>query len=189
MGWPAEMVFDDLYPVAACQRYAGAMNPLVESENEPCAALAAPVGPAAPAVWRRGTRGAVWLPCPQPIRVRSVRAGEELTMPTIDDLLGPPPSEGVDPFQLWRVGELRAAMLPPLMSVPDPGGPYQAPLLQFIADWNRTEDRAALIVEAPVYAGDDPVLLPAIAVVVHARPPGMACPCRAGCSPIGHPTT
>ena len=51
---------------------------------------------------------------------------------------------------------------------PDPGGPYRAPLLQFIADWNRAEDPASLIAEAPVYEGADPVLLPAIAVVVHA---------------------
>ena len=89
-------------------------------------------------------------------------------MPTIDDLLGPPPAEGVDPFQLWRLGTLRAALLPELMTVPDPRGPYRAPLLQFIADWNRADDRAALIAEAPVYAGEDPVLLPAVAVVVHA---------------------
>ncbi|MDE0439320.1 MAG: hypothetical protein OXJ36_13150 [bacterium] len=89
-------------------------------------------------------------------------------MPTIDDLLGPPPAEGIDPFQLWRLGTLTAAMLPELMTVPDPRGPYRGPVLQFIADWNRSEDRAALIAEAPVYEGDDPVLLPAIAVVVHA---------------------
>ena len=89
-------------------------------------------------------------------------------MPTIDDLLGPPPAEGIDPLQLWRLGTLTAAMLPPLMTVPDPRGPYRAPVLQFIADWNRSEDREALIAEAPVYEGDDPVLLPATAVVVHA---------------------
>ena len=89
-------------------------------------------------------------------------------MPTVDDLVGPPPADGFDPFQLWRLGTLTAAMLPELMTVPDPSGPYRAPGLQFIADWNRAGDRAALIADAPVYEGDDPVLLPAIAVVVHA---------------------
>ena len=61
-----------------------------------------------------------------------------------------------------------AASLPPLMSVPDPRGRYRFPLLQFIWDWNVASDKAALIRDAPVYEGDDPNLLPAIAVVVHA---------------------
>lgn len=61
-----------------------------------------------------------------------------------------------------------AASLPPLMSVPDPRGSYRFPLLQFIWDWNVASDKAALIREAPVYDGDDPNLLPAIAVIVHA---------------------
>lgn len=61
-----------------------------------------------------------------------------------------------------------AAGLTRLMSVPDPRGPYRAPLLQFIGDWNVARDRAALVSDAPVYDGDDPLLLPTIAVVVHA---------------------
>ena len=64
--------------------------------------------------------------------------------------------------------ELTAADLPPLMVVPDLRGSYRYPLLQFIFDWNRSVDKARLIAEPPVYDGDDPVLLPAIAVVVHA---------------------
>ena len=63
---------------------------------------------------------------------------------------------------------LTAEDLPPLMSVPDPRGPYRAPLLQFIWDWNVAVDRPALIAEAPFYRGPDWLLLPAIAVVVHA---------------------
>ena len=63
---------------------------------------------------------------------------------------------------------LTAADLPSLMVVPDPRGPYRYPLLQFIADWNRSPDQAAMIAAAPTYDGDDPILLPAIAVVVHA---------------------
>jgi len=62
----------------------------------------------------------------------------------------------------------RAADLPRLMSVPDPRGPYRAPVLQFIWDWNVAPDKSTLVSEAPVYDGDDPNLLPAIAVVVHA---------------------
>ena len=46
--------------------------------------------------------------------------------------------------------------------------PYRAPLLQFIWDWNVAPDKPALVAEAPVYAGEDPNLLPAIAVVIHA---------------------
>ena len=63
---------------------------------------------------------------------------------------------------------LTAADLPPLMSVPDPRGPYRVPLLQFIWDWNVALDKSVLIREAPAYDGDDPNLLPSIAVVVHA---------------------
>ena len=65
---------------------------------------------------------------------------------------------------------LTAAELPPLMSVPASvdTDPYRFPLLQFICDWNVAEGREALVAEAPVYHGDDPLLLPAIAVVVHA---------------------
>ena len=60
--------------------------------------------------------------------------------------------------------------LPRLMSVPPSvdTGPYRAPLLQFIWDWNVASDMADLISEAPVYDGDDPLLLPTLAVVVHA---------------------
>ena len=56
------------------------------------------------------------------------------------------------------------------MSVPPSvdTSPYRAPLLQFIWDWNVAPDKPVLVAEAPVYAGDDPNLLPAIAVVVHA---------------------
>ena len=54
------------------------------------------------------------------------------------------------------------------MSVSDPRGSYRAPLLQFIWDWNVADDRPALIVDAPVYDGDDPVLMPAVSVIVHA---------------------
>ena len=61
-----------------------------------------------------------------------------------------------------------ATDLPRLMSVPDPRGPYRSPLLQFVWDWNVAPDKGALVSEIPVYGGDDPNLLPAIAVVVHA---------------------
>ena len=65
---------------------------------------------------------------------------------------------------------LTAAELPPLMPVPPEvdAAPYRYPILQFIADWNRAPDQAALVAEAPFYDGDDPILLPAIAVIVHA---------------------
>ena len=65
---------------------------------------------------------------------------------------------------------LTASELPPLMSVPVSvdRSPFRAPLLQFIWDWNVTVDRAAMIAEAPFYRGNDWLLLPAIAVVVHA---------------------
>ena len=62
------------------------------------------------------------------------------------------------------------ADLPPLMSVPPSvdTSPYRFPLLQFIWDWNVADDRPALAAEAPIYHGDDPLLRPAVAVVVHA---------------------
>lgn len=63
---------------------------------------------------------------------------------------------------------LSATDLPPMMEVADPRGSYRYPLLQFIMDWNSSDAQARLIKDPPVYTGDDPVLLPAIAVVVHA---------------------
>ena len=81
---------------------------------------------------------------------------------------GAPTHTGEPGYQ--RPLTLIAAGLPPLMSVPasvDPA-PYRFPLLQFIWDWNIAKDRAALVAKAPIYDGDDLLLLPAIAVVVHA---------------------
>lgn len=65
---------------------------------------------------------------------------------------------------------ITAADLPRLMSVPPSvdTDPYRAPLLQFIWDWNVAPDKAALVSETPVYDGDDLLLLPTLAVVVHA---------------------
>ena len=76
--------------------------------------------------------------------------------------------------QQWEVPlivsreSLTAAALPSLMEVDDPRGPYRFPLLQFIVDWNLSDDKARLIADPPAYDGNDPILLPAIAVVVHA---------------------
>ena len=64
---------------------------------------------------------------------------------------------------------LAAVDLPALMTVPttvDPD-PYRYPVLQFVADWNRSSDRAALVADTPSYDGEDEVVLPTIAAVVH----------------------
>lgn len=65
---------------------------------------------------------------------------------------------------------LTAVDLPALMSVPTTVDldPYRYPVLQFVADWNRSGNRSALIGDAPSYDGDDGVLLPTIATLVHA---------------------
>ena len=63
---------------------------------------------------------------------------------------------------------LTAAALPQMMVVDDPRGRYRYPLLQFIVDWNLSSDPATLVADPPAYRGDDPFLLPAVAVVVHA---------------------
>ena len=88
---------------------------------------------------------------------------------TVTQPAGSVSSEAGGPSFVSRV-PLTAAALPPLMSVPSSVdvAPYRYPLLQFIVDWNVSANPAALIAEPPVYDGDDPVLLPAIAVVVHA---------------------
>ena len=96
-----------------------------------------------------GARGGVWDRRLPELPMKPAEAGE----PDLEWIPQPP---------------MTAAVLPPMMVVPDPGGPYRYPLLQFIFDWNRYPDRAGRIAEAPCYDGDDPVLLPAIAVVVHA---------------------
>ena len=89
-----------------------------------------------------------------------------MPQPTADPVASPAGSAPPKPKRL----PLTASELPPLMSVPASvdTDPYRFPLLQFICDWNVAEDREALIAGAPVYEGNDPLLLPAIAVVVHA---------------------
>ena len=72
------------------------------------------------------------------------------------------------PYTLPRFREMTAADLPGLMTVPDPRGPYRAPLLQFVWDWNVSDDRVAMIQAAPTYVGDDSLLMPTVAAVVHA---------------------
>ena len=69
-----------------------------------------------------------------------------------------------------RVAQATAADLPEEMAVSDPRGAYRVPVLQFVADWNRSapEDRVRLIAEPPVYRGSDELLLPTIAAFVHA---------------------
>lgn len=68
----------------------------------------------------------------------------------------------------WMKEDMTASALPAHMVVPDVRGPYRVPIAQFVADWNHSSDPAALIAAEPHYDGDDTVLLPSIAVVVHA---------------------
>ena len=68
----------------------------------------------------------------------------------------------------FRVRVRAAADLPKQMVGETRFDAYRTPLLQFIADWNRTSDKARLVEKAPVYEGADPRLLPSIAAVVHA---------------------
>lgn len=63
---------------------------------------------------------------------------------------------------------LTASGLPADMSEPGHRDPYRVPLIQFVWDWNISTDREAMIREVPVYTGDDALILPAIAAVVHA---------------------
>lgn len=58
--------------------------------------------------------------------------------------------------------------LPAEMEVDCRRGPFRVPLAQFVMDWNHADNPAALIEEAPAYAGGNDLILPAIAVVVHA---------------------
>ena len=55
-----------------------------------------------------------------------------------------------------------------LMAVPCLRGPYRVPLAQFVMDWNQSEYPTELIASEPRYEGTDPMVMPAIAVVVHA---------------------
>ena len=61
-----------------------------------------------------------------------------------------------------------AASLPPSCRYPTRAALTDSLCLQFIRDWKVASDKAALVREGPVYDGDDPKLLPSIAVVVHA---------------------
>ena len=68
----------------------------------------------------------------------------------------------------FRVRRRSAAELVPHMVGRTRTEAYRAPLLQFIADWNRSSTRPAMIEEAPSYEGSDPYLLPSISSVVEA---------------------
>lgn len=46
-----------------------------------------------------------------------------------------------------------AAELPPHMVGETPFQAYRTPLLQFVADWNRSPSKVAMIEEAPSYEG------------------------------------
>lgn len=87
----------------------------------------------------------------------------ELTFP-----IGPSseaPTRGEPSF---RVRRRTAAELPPHMVGETLFQAYRTPLLQFVADWNWSFSKVAMIEEAPSYEGPDRYLLPSIAAVVHA---------------------
>lgn len=71
-------------------------------------------------------------------------------------------------LHLPKFRELTAASLPADISQPCLRNPYRVPIIQFVWDWNTSNNREAMICEPPVYTGDDELLLPAIAAVVHA---------------------
>ena len=68
----------------------------------------------------------------------------------------------------FRVRRRAAADLPPHMVGKTLFEAYRTPLLQFVADWNRSPTKADMIEKAPSYEGPDLYLLPSIAAVVHA---------------------
>ena len=63
---------------------------------------------------------------------------------------------------------LTTSDLPALMSEPCSRGPYRVPLAQFVMDWNGSDERIGLIASEPNHEGQEPLVMPAIAVVVHA---------------------
>ena len=67
-----------------------------------------------------------------------------------------------------QIREPKARDLPQLMDELGNPDPRCVPLMQFIADWNRSPDPAAMILDDPVYDGPDDLILPYIAAVVHA---------------------
>ena len=68
----------------------------------------------------------------------------------------------------FRVRRRVAAELPAHMVGKTLLEAYHTPLLQFVADWNRSPAKANMIEMVPSYEGADPYLLPSIASVVHA---------------------
>lgn len=88
-------------------------------------------------------------------------------MPTVFTIwVGATPARVPMVFQARK--SLTASDLPALMSDPCSRGPYRVPLAQFVMDWNRSDDPIGLILCEPNYDGTDPLVMPAIAVVVHA---------------------
>ena len=68
----------------------------------------------------------------------------------------------------FRVRRRVAGELPRHMAGETPFEAYRTPLLQFVADWNRSSAKPTMMEQAPSYEGPDPYLLPSIASVVHA---------------------
>ena len=84
----------------------------------------------------------------------------DLELPIRPDTIIPEPAEPRRP--------LRACDLPAIMNEDDWFDAYRYALIQFVADWNHSNDPQALIADPPMYEGDDWRVLPTIASVVHA---------------------
>ena len=63
---------------------------------------------------------------------------------------------------------LRACDLPAIMGVEDWFDAYRFALIQFVSDWNHSDDPVSMVCGPPVYQGTDWRLLPTVASVVHA---------------------
>lgn len=74
-----------------------------------------------------------------------------------------------DPGSLGPRQRLRACDLPAIMGEDgDWFDAYRYALIQFVSDWNRSDDPASLIADPPSYEGTDWRILPTIASLVHA---------------------
>ena len=65
----------------------------------------------------------------------------------------------------WR--PLRACDLPAIMDEEDWFDAFRYALIQFVADWNNSDNPTLLMVDPPVYHGEDWRIPPTIASMVH----------------------
>lgn len=86
---------------------------------------------------------------------------------TDSSFLSGPTASRCDDHRPFHKPRLRARDVPAIMGKEDWFIAYRDVLIQFVADWNHSEDPGSLIAEPPAHQGADSRVLPTISSLVH----------------------